>query len=307
MTIAFLHSHRAFLPEINAYSQFFGDYGIKTRSCSRKEKNQPRADVEWRLMGSAFSNKKNKIVSIHEYSSCSMPPFQKLKDLSKKWFNAKPDYRLFLNDYVMQQFNFSDEVPYGLRDMGVYPTLPESGKNKNIIKEYDFIYAGSAEKERKLEKLINCFTKNGLVGHTFLILSKNYERLAEKYKSFPSIRFKGPVSHEEALEQISKAKFAINYTTDRAPFSQQTSTKFLEYAALKIPIITTEYPWVKEFQSHLGGNFFYLSNDLSNFSWQQVNGFNYSFPELKEWTWEKQIRKSGVLEFLESKFPGLHF
>jgi len=307
MTIAFFHPHRAFLPEINAYSRFFEDYGIKTSVNAAEEKNLPHADVEWRLMGSALSNKKKEIVSIHEYCSCSMPPFQKLKDLSKKWFNTKPDYRLFLNNYVKQQFNFEDNIPFGLRDMGVY--TPDQGpeKNKSTFKEYDFIYAGSIGKERKLEELIKCFTKKELDGHSILILGKDYEELAEKYKSFPDIHFLGPLSHPETQKQIPKAKFAINYTPDREPFNQQTSTKFLEYAALKIPIITTEYQWVKELQNRYGGNFFYLSKDLSNFSWQRVNEFNYSFPELKEWTWEKQIRRSGVLEFLESKFPGHHF
>jgi hypothetical protein len=307
MTIAFLHPRRAFLPEIDAYTRFFGDCGIKTISNTAREKNLPRADVEWRLMGSDFNNKKKETVIIHEYGSCSMPPFQKLKDLSKKWFNAKPDYRLFLNNYVKEQFRFTDNIPFGLRDMGIYAPVQEPEKNKGNYKEYDFIYAGSAGKERKLGELINCFTKKEWQGHSFLILSRDYKELAEKYKSFPSILFKGPLSHPEAQEQISKAKFAINYTPSREPFSQQTSTKILEYAVLRIPIITTEYQWVKEFQSRYGGNFFFLSKDLSNFSWQRVNGFDYSFPELKEWTWEKQIRKSGVLEFLESRFPGLHF
>ena len=94
---------------------------------------------------------------------------------------------------------------------------------------------------------------------------------------------------------------------DKEPFNEQTSTKLLEYAALKMPIITTDYKWIRNFQKENGGNFFYLEKDLSNFIWKNISQFNYSFPDLKEWTWEKQIRKSGVLEFLQTKFRNLSF
>jgi glycosyltransferase involved in cell wall biosynthesis len=166
---------------------------------------------------------------------------------------------------------------------------------------------GSVYKERKTEKLLNCFTNGNLKEHSFLILSNNYEEIKNKLKSYQNIFFAGPVNHDEVKNYIEKSRFALNFILDEEPFNQQTSTKFLEYAALKIPIISTSYPWVKSFQKKYGGNYFYLNNDLSNLSWKNISGFSFSFPELREWTWEKQIRRSGVLEFLHLKFPELSF
>ena len=143
--------------------------------------------------------------------------------------------------------------------------------------------------------------------HSLLILSNNYEDLKNKLKLHKNIFFAGPVKHKEVKTYIEKSRFALNFILDEEPFNQQTSTKFLEYAALKISVISTSYAWVKYFQQKYGGNYFYLNNDLSNFTWEKISDFSYSFPELNEWTWEKQIRRSGVLEFLQSKFPELSF
>jgi hypothetical protein len=64
---------------------------------------------------------------------------------------------------------------------------------------------------------------------------------------------------------------------------------------------------VEEFEKNEGGRYFYLNNDLRNFNWENISAFSYEFPDLKEWTWDKQIRQSGVLEFLQSIFPDLEF
>ena len=63
---------------------------------------------------------------------------------------------------------------------------------------------------------------------------------------------------------LSRARFALNYIPDEEPFNAQTSTKFLEYAAMRIPVITTNYFWISEFKERYGGNYFILKEDLSN-------------------------------------------
>ena len=72
--------------------------------------------------------------------------------------------------------------------------------------------------------------------------------LKNKFASFANIHFAGPVLHEDVPKYISKAKFAINFMVDEEPFNQQTSTKMIEYAALKIPVVTTDYAWARNFQ-----------------------------------------------------------
>ena len=306
MTIAFIHPHKAFLPEIDAYRNFFLLNNVKTIVVKPEEANKINADVQWHFMGTDKKKNRDGSIKIHEYTSASVAPASQLKNLSKKIFNAKPDYRLFLNEYVQNQFGFDDGIPFGLRDMGIADSFLNFD-NRNVKKEYDFIYAGSVSAERKIDKLIERFTKKGLKDCSLLVLSKDYDMLKDKFKTFSNIRFAGPVQHHEMPLYISKAKFAINFIIGKEPFNQQASTKLLEYAALKIPVITTDYQWVKKFQQENGGDFFYLDNNFSNFTRDQVSCFSYSFPDLTKWSWEKQIRKSGVLEFLKLKFPELSF
>jgi glycosyltransferase involved in cell wall biosynthesis len=304
MRIAFIHPHKAFLPEIDAYRKFFSGFNIETIVAKPDQINKLDADVEWHLMGT--DKKKNGVIKIHEYTSASVPPFNKLKNFSKKIFNTIPDYRLFLNNYVLDKLGFHDEVPFGFRDMGVADSFL-SFDNSSIKKEFDFVYAGSLSPERKIEELIKCFATNDLQGHSLLIISKDYDEMMARFKNLSNIHFLGPIRHAEMPSYISRARFAINLIIDVEPFNRQTSTKLIEYAALKVPVITTDYKWIRDFEKENGGSFFYLEKDLSNFQWRKISGFDYSFPALEEWAWEKQIRKSGVLGFLKTKFPELSF
>lgn len=301
MLIAFTHQFKAFLPEIAVYRQFFEQYGIETIEVKPDQLSSLQPDVEWRFMGTQFK-KGRATVLIHEYASGSLPPWRKAKDFIKSKFTVRPDFRLFLNKYVHDQFSFHDKVPYGFRDMGINPQV-------NAIKEklYDFIYVGSVSSEMQIEKLLDCFTKPELKNRSILMLCKNYKDLQNRYRHSSNIIFKGPVAPGEVSNYISQASFAINYKPAIAPHNHQTSTKMLEYAACGIPIITTDFAWVRRFQQQYGGKYFYLSSDLSNLDWEKIKEFQYAFPDLGEWTWEKQIRKSGVLEFLEKKFAGLEF
>ena len=251
MIIAFIHPHIAFLPEIDAYQNFFSTFSIKTIVAGPKEIKNINADVEWHFMGTDFS-KKRKAVKIHEYASASTSPFGKGKNIVKKILNTVPDYRLFLNKYVEEQFAFKDEIPHGYRDMGIHRSF--LNPLENVKKEFDFIYVGSMNKERKTEKLLKCFTNGNLKEHSLLILSNNYEEIKNKLKPYQNIFFAGPVKYEEVKNYIEKSRFALNFILDEEPFNQQTSTKFLEYAALKIPVISTSYAWIKNFQKKYGGD-----------------------------------------------------
>ena len=94
---------------------------------------------------------------------------------------------------------------------------------------------------------------------------------------------------------------------DITPFSKQVSAKFLDYAACGIPVISSDYQWIKEFENSYGGRYFYLLPDLSNLTWEHIKAFSYAAPDLREWTWEKQIEKSGITSFLQKRFPEIIF
>ncbi|WP_205513150.1 hypothetical protein [Longitalea arenae] len=304
MTIRFIHPHKAFLPELIAYIDFFSSYGITTKVVSPAELTTTDGDVEWHFMGQHLRRRKN-VITIHEYASASVPPLSVLKDSIKKLINAKPDYRIFNNDYVQQQFQTNDDIPFGIRNYGIPPgtahLLP------GIQKQYDFVYVGTVDKGRKLELLFDCFAKGALKERSLLVLSRVYDSLSATYEGAANITFKGPIPYNEVYFHIQQARFGINYMPDILPYNQQTSAKFLDYAACRLPIITTDYAWVRQFQKNYGGNYFYLQPRLNNFTWENISHFRYANPDLSSWTWEQQIRNSGILSFLESKFMGLKF
>jgi len=300
MTILFITGGNALLPEIEAYISFFSQYpGVNTKVAFAKTKDDVPADVEWHFMG-MHKQKNNKAVTIHEYASASTPPFANLKNRLKKALNCLPDYRLFYSEYVKDQFNFRDNIPYGYRGHGI---LEQAGIQTNSEKKYDFIYVGSVDKQRHLSALFNCFTTGSMQCKTLLVLSKNYQIVSAGLTAYNNIIFKGPVPYTEVYKYIRKCRFALNYIPDISPYNQQVSAKFIDYTACGAKIITTDYAWIRQFQKINGGNFFFLTDKLENFSWDNINQFQFVRPELKYYTWENQIVKSGVLDFLQKRFP----
>ncbi len=304
MTIAFVHNNKAFLPGLYGYRQFFTRYGIQCEVVTPDELGTLHRNVEWHFLGTDITKPREGIYKIHEYPSTSLHPFRKWKDWVKSFMNTQPDFRIFQNEFVKESLNFHDSIPFGYRELGI----PEEWlkNNQALQKEFDFIYSGDVSASRKIKDLINFFTAT-LKDHSLLILSNRYEELQAQNLPHRNIIFKGPVKKDRVREYLLKSKFAINYIPDIVPFNRQTSTKLLEYIACKIPVITSRYQWMNEFERLNGGSYFYLNKDMSNFTWEAVNNFSYSFPDLSDWTWEKQIRKSGVLEFLMATFPELKF
>jgi glycosyltransferase involved in cell wall biosynthesis len=299
MQIGFIRPGKAFLPEIEAYTDFFTSIGFEVSILDSDKEEKNPTPIEWHFMGTHFHRNNKEAIIIHEYPSSSTPPFAHIKNLAKKAKNCKPDFRIFLNEYVRDQFAFQDTIPHGFRDMGIPEYFLKT--NTSFKKEFDFIYTGDISTNRNLYKLFECFAYGSLSQHSLLILSRDYNQLLDKYAPFPNIRFEGPVKHSEVPEYLQKSRFAVNFIPFTEPFSHQTSTKFLEYASLQIPIITTRYKWIEEFQLKYGGSYFYLDRNLENFTWENVSNYDYSFPELSDWRWKNQIERSGVLEFIHSK------
>ena len=298
MLIAFVHPHKSFIPELDFYSGYFRNRSVNVEIVTPDQIQKIKPDVEWHIMGTDYASPKNPVIKIHEYSSASVPPLRKLKNYSKKIFNTKPSYRIFLNEYVRSCFGFQDDVPFGFRDMGIPEPIVQSGP---VQKEYDFIYTGSLAPQRKMDVLFDLFCGKDLAERSLLVLSANFNEYAEKYRAHPNIRFEGPVSYRTVASYILKARFGLNFIPDREPYNRQSSTKFLEYAACGIPVITTSYEWIRSFQKEYGGAYFYLEKEASNFTWKQLQNFKFASPDLRSWTWEEQIRRSGVVEFLRQR------
>jgi glycosyltransferase involved in cell wall biosynthesis len=302
MRIVFVHEENAFLPELQAYHHYFSSRGVECMSTNRSQANETAADVLWHFMGTSV--RRTSCVTIHEYSSSSTAPLARLKNVMKKTFNSKPDFRLFLNKFVRHEFAFNDNIPFGLRDMGVASTQITQ-QHENAEKKFDFIYIGELV-NRNMERMLELFSRGELSQHSLLILSKDYEHLQSRFQPYNNIEFKGPVPQNEVSNFLMQARFGLNVVPNRFPFNHQTSTKLLEYAAAKLPIVTSDYDWVRQFQKEFGGEYYFITEELTNLNWKTINAFSYSWPDLSQWSWDHQIRKSGVLEFLESKFPLLN-
>jgi glycosyltransferase involved in cell wall biosynthesis len=299
MTIAFIHDELSFLPELEAYRAFFSARGFQVQIMNKKEwQKHPRGiDIEWMMMGFDLS-KRTSAIRIHDHASSSTPPFLTIKNRLKAVLNTKPDYRLFLNEYVKNCFSYTDGLPSGYRDMGIDMWMKV---DRAAEKEYDFIYTGSVKADRKITNLVNRFLLPDMAGRTLLILSRDFEYIANEYRVHPNIIFKGPVGREELAKYLNRSKFAINYIPDLEPYNKQTSTKFLEYQQFGLPVITTDYPWLRTFEKNHGGRFFRTDASLKNLNWEHLLSFPFEPGDLRGWTWEEQIERSGILQFLESR------
>lgn len=305
MTIALIHPHNAFMPVIEFYTQFFGKYGIACEVVHASALKGLDRQVDWHFMGFDRSPAQAGIFKIHEYLSPSTPPFRSLKDTIKRMLHAPPHLRIYINDYVRQCFGFGDTVPFCLKNMGI-PSEMLSNAGSALPKEFDFIYIGDLSSQRKPDGLLQAFTQPGLRDKTLLLLSRDYGRLQQQYSAFSNIIFKGPVTQPEVKEYILRSRFGLNYIPDIEPFNQLPSTKFLEYAACGIPVVSTNYSWVRDFMKDHGGQFLLLPG-MSDLSWEAVSHFQYSSPDMRGWAWEQQLRSSGVLAALQMRFPEVSF
>ena len=86
MTIAFVHSNKAFLPALHAYMDFFEAHGVKCEKVLPAELDIIKSQVEWCFMGTDLSKPREGILKIHEYTSTSAPPFRKTERLSEKFY-----------------------------------------------------------------------------------------------------------------------------------------------------------------------------------------------------------------------------
>lgn len=285
-TIGFVRGKKSYLPEIEAYKDYFKEYAfVEVRSIN--ELSIESVDLIWMFMGINF--KKYDLPIIHEYASMSLPPFAQCKDYIKSKINVRPNLRIFLNENIKTNFKFNDEVKYCYRDMGVDDIF-----FYNISKkiQYDCVYVGSMSKDRELHFLLDKLKKNP--DRSILMVGEPPADLYIDYKKYKNIIFTGQIRYRDVPQYITQARYAVNYMPDKFPFNIQTSTKLLEYVALGMDIITTSYKWVDEFEKVRGMNFFHISKDCSELDFDKIDKYNFYTKNIKDLSWSNILSRSGI-------------
>lgn len=299
MNIAFINNQKSYLPELKSYVNFLNDFSSwKAFEISESENYDSTImnsfDVVWKFTGIDIEKKKEGQIRIHEYNSLSAGNFSRQKDYLKKVINIAPNGRVFLNKYVKSGFNFTDEVPFLYRDMGVASEFFIENKNK----DYDFVYIGSMEPSRKIDEVLNCFRKQ-LKTQSILLIGTPSDNLYREFKDINNIIFTGKIPYSEVPKISSAAEYGINYVPDIYPYNIQTSTKLLEYCALGLKVISNNYFWMNQFERERNAHFFKLNENLSNLTVENLKTFNFRTPNIEDLEWNHMLKEIGYLNFLE--------
>ena len=118
-----------------------------------------------------------------------------------------------------------------------------------------------------------------------------------EYKHNKDLVFTGSVPYGEVPIIASKAVYGINYIPDKYPFNIQTSTKLLEYLALGLKVITTDYQWVRDFEKLHGCSFYKLNLKQDGFNRDYIKSYDYkSNFAVENHLWDAVLENSGLKE-----------
>lgn len=297
--ILFMRSEQAYLPEVDAYLTYFNQLAdfqaFDSSKLSPDTLNYADYDIIWEFKGFGGvkrSQLNDRQILIHEYLSLSTGKLPQLKDKAKTLFNEKPDLRIFLNKYIHQSLKFNDGVPYHFRDMGVAEAFLTQTKP---VERNGFVYVGAITPERDILTILDYFSKQTtanlyLIGHAD-------DEIKNRYQESDNINFLGKKNYDQIPELLNQFEYGINYIPDKFPFNKQTSTKLLEYVALDLKIISTEYEWVRNFEQENNLSFYFIDDKTPQINFNELDQYEFKGLSNKEYlTWENIITQSGILE-----------
>ncbi len=277
-SVAIEKSDKAFLPEAYAYRDMFRGNGVESDILSPGDTKIMEYDAVVLFHGfHPFWNKYPRYI-IGEYHSLTVGRLGRVKDLAKKIFNVRSNYYIFLNDFVRRKMWFSDEGNISLRGMGFndHPDHPDHpDKLDDEAKPFDVVYCGSYREGLfdAIKKIVDCDVRVALVG-----VSQTFDH--------PLVENFGKVDPSEALHIVRRSKFGLNFMPDVFPLNIQDSTKVIEYCGLGLGVITTNYPWVRDFQDRTSGVFMYI-DDITCRS--DIFNFNYVVPDVNHLRWSNVV------------------
>lgn len=288
MLIGIPLSKSAYTPEAYAYESYLIKMGHQVQLDYELD---PNNDLNIYFMGMRpfWKKKEGRAIEIHEYQSLSTPPYARFKNFSKKIVNKQPSGRIFLNDLVHHDLNFTDDIPYIYRDMGVDEALFQSPSENPL---YDIVYCGSISGRSGLIEVLRELAKNYKV-----IVVGRVNDVEKDLLQHTNITLLGQVSRDQLPEIYRNSRFGLNYTPNIYPFNIQTSTKTLEYLASGLRVISNRYKWVELFDK--SNNFEIIWLECLGQYKCNIDSFNKVY-DLQDYSWNHILYNSGFLNFLET-------
>lgn len=243
-TVHFVHTGPAYMPELSAYEAHLSVLGHSSQRHSTPASVPVQADVVWWICGRVSATHAQRLrhsLQVHEYASASVGRWPAIKDSIKRWQHPRPQHRIFLNDWVRKRMGFDDGVPYSLRDMGVPADFLQA--QTSAPADHDLVYLGEMSRLRAFVPALQAISKSGL---TLLLIGQLPGDLADTLKALPGIRCTGRMEQHDVPAQLLRARAGLNLMPNQLPVAMQTSTKVLEYLAVGLPILSNDYPWIRQ-------------------------------------------------------------
>ena len=243
-TVHFVHTGPAYMPELSAYEAHLSGLGHSSQRHSTPASVPVQADVVWWICGRVSATHAQRLrhsLQVHEYASASVGRWPAIKDSIKRWQHPRPQHRVFLNDWVRERMGFDDGVTYSLRDMGVPAYFLQAQASAPV--DHDLVYLGEMSRLRAFVPALQAISKSGL---TLLLIGQLPGDLADTLKALPGIRCTGRMEQHDVPAQLLRARAGLNLMPNQLPVAMQTSTKVLEYLAVGLPILSNDYPWIRQ-------------------------------------------------------------
>lgn len=306
MQVHFIHCGNAYLPELTAYAQYLQHLGHRARVHPHWGDVPLDAQVLWWMCGRVPQEAPRRwpqAFQIHEYASASVAPWPWLKDQIKRATQPCPQYRIFQNDWVRSRLGRNDGVPYELRDMGIAPSFFEATAGAGLVQkvpeadDFDAVYLGDMQRLRYFVPLLHALQA---LGQRVLLIGEVAPALRQILSPTPFLTITGRIPQHDVPAWLRRARWGLNLVPPHAPYHRQTSTKLLEYCAVGLPVVSTDYPWVRDFAHTYSAQFAYLPAPLTRdtaaraayAAWwvqlqqsQQLDRTAYASPSLRNKAW----------------------
>lgn len=236
--VHFIRGGGSYLPELQAYAAHLEALGCASTLHGDTGTVPADAAALWWICGRVPADATKKwpnAFHVHEYASASVPPAAALKDRLKRWTHPAPHHRVFQSEWVRNRMGFADGVPYSLRDMGV----PRSflAAQARGAPEFDLVYLGETSRLAAFAPALKAIRDAGLSLLVVGAIDDWLQALAG------SATCTGRIAQDRVPGQLLRARAGLNLMPDRLPFSEQTSTKVLEYLAVGLPVVGNAYAW----------------------------------------------------------------